>query len=210
MSLAQLVWRQVMRLKNPSCRIGAGILAKDVKLEKHVTLEPGSYIGARLIGKYTFIGMNSYVDKSTVAIGRFCSIAMNARISLPNHPLDRVSTHPFTYHKKYGFVTETEKMPGINDKLTTIGNDVWIGANVTILAGVTIGDGAVIGANALVTKNVEPYSIVNGSPVAHVRYRFDEATIQKLLASKWWEWEDEKIKKHLAAFRSTESFLGLL
>jgi len=210
MSLAQFLWRQIVRMQNPSCSIGSGILAKDVQFEKHVTIESGSYIGAQKIGKYTFIGMNSYVDKSTASIGRFCSIAMNARISLNNHPLDRVSTHPFTYHKKYGFVAETEKITGINDKKTIIGNDVWIGANVTILAGVTIGDGAVLGANSLVTKDVEPYSIVNGSPAAHVRYRFDEATIQKLCQSKWWDWEDEKIKKHLAGFRKPEEFLKLL
>ena len=210
MSLTQYIWRQMVRLKNPSCSIGAGILAKDIVFEKNVTIEPGSYIGAQKIGKYTFIGMSSYIDKSTASIGRFCSIAMNARISLNNHPLDRVSTHPFTYHKKYGFVSETEKIAGINDKKTSIGNDVWIGANVTILAGVTIGDGAVLGANSLVTKDVEPYSIVNGTPATHVRFRFDEATVKKLLQSKWWDWEDDKIKKHLAEFRKPEEFVKLL
>lgn len=210
MSLAQFVWRQIVRLKNPTCSIGAGILAKGVVLEKHVTLEPGSFIGAQRIGKYTYIGMNSYVDKTTVSIGRFCSIAMNAHISLNNHPLDRVSTHPFTYHKKYGFVPETEKIPGITDKKTIIGNDVWIGANVTILAGVTIGNGAVLGANSLVTKDVDPYSIVNGTPASHVRYRFDEATIKKLQDSRWWDWDDEQIRKHLAEFRNPASFVKLL
>jgi len=107
-------------------------------------------------------------------------------------------------------VAQNEKIAGINDKQTVIGNDVWIGANVTILSGVTVGDGAVIGANTLVTKDVEPYSIVNGTPAQHVRYRFEEATIKKLLDSKWWNWEDEKIKKHLAEFRKSEDFLKLL
>ncbi len=208
MSLSQYVWRQIVRMKNPTCKIGAGILAKDVIFEKHVTIEPNCYIGAQKIGKYTFIGMNSYVDKSTASIGRFCSIAMNAKISLNNHPLDRVSTHPFTYHKKYGFTSETEKIAGVNDKKTVIGNDVWIGANVTILAGVTVGDGAVIGANALVTKDVEPYSIVNGTPAAHVRYRFDEVTIKKLLEIKWWNWDDEKIRKQLPQFKKPEDLVA--
>ncbi len=210
MSLTQYIWRQLVRLKNPTCSIGSGIMAKDVVFEKHVTIESGSYIGAQKIGKYTFIGMNSYVHKSTASIGGFCSIAMNARISLHNHPLDRVSTHPFTYHKKYGFVNESEKIAGITDIKTVIGNDVWIGANVTILAGLTIGDGAVLGANSLVTKDVEPYSIVNGTPALHIRFRFDEATIKKLQQSKWWDWEDDKIKKHLAEFKKPEDFLKLL
>ncbi len=210
MSLVQFIWRQYTRLKNPSCKIGTGILAKDVVFEKNVTIEHGCYLGAKKIGKYTFIGMNSYVDKSTASIGRFCSIAMGAKISLNNHPLDWVSTHPFTYNKNYGFVSENITVEGINTKSTSIGNDVWIGANATILAGVTIGNGAVIGANSLVTKDVEPYSIVSGTPAAHVRFRFDEETIKKIQQSAWWNWDDEKLKKNLDKFRNTGEFLKVL
>ena len=44
-----------------------------------------------------------------------------------------------------------------------IGNDVYIGARSVIMP-VTIGEGAVIGANSFVNKNVEPWTIVAGSP----------------------------------------------
>ncbi len=199
-----------MRLKNPSCTIDADILAKHVVLEESVTLEKGCYIGAKKIGKCTFIGMNSYVDKSTASIGRFCSIAMNARISLKNHPLDWVSTHPFTYNKNYGYINENLVLDGITNKETIIGNDVWIGANVTILAGVTVGDGAVLGANSLITKDVAPYSIVSGTPAQHVRFRFDENTIEKIQKSAWWNWNKTKLKENLAKFRNTEEFLKAL
>ena len=207
MSLTQLIWKQYMRLKNPSCTINADTLAKHVVLEGSVTLEKGCYIGAKKIGKCTFIGMNSYVDKSTASIGRFCSIAMNARISLKNHPLDWVSTHPFTYNKNYGYINENISLEGITGKETIIGNDVWIGANVTILAGVTVGNGAVLGANSLVTKDVAPYSIVSGTPAQHIRYRFDENTIEKIQKSAWWNWDDAKLKGNLSKFRNTEEFL---
>ncbi|HEY1040032.1 MAG TPA: CatB-related O-acetyltransferase [Bacteroidia bacterium] len=210
MSLQQMIWRQYMRMKNPTCTIQPGILAKHVILEEKVTLEQGCYIGAKKIGKCTFIGMNSYVDKSTASIGRFCSIAMNTKISLKNHPLDWISTHPFTYNKNYGYVNENLKLPGINDKETVIGNDVWIGANVTILAGVTIGNGAVLGANSLITKDVQPYSIVSGTPAQHIRFRFDEDTIKKIEDSQWWNWDDQKLKEKLATFRNTEEFLRSL
>lgn len=52
-----------------------------------------------------------------------------------------------------------------------IGKNVWIGDKATILPGVTIGDGAVIAANAVVTKSVQPYSIVAGTPAQIVKRR---------------------------------------
>lgn len=195
-----------MRIKNPTCKIQAGILTKNVTLGKQVTLEKGCYIGAGKIGNCTFIGMNSYVDKSTESIGNFCSIAMNAKISLKDHPLDWVSTHPFSYNKNYGFISENFSIEGISEKKTIIGHDVWIGANVTILAGVTVGNGAVLAANSLITKNVEPYSIVSGSPAKHARFRFDEETIAKLQEIAWWNWNDEKIKRNATFFRNPATF----
>jgi acetyltransferase-like isoleucine patch superfamily enzyme len=207
MALVQFLFQQYIRLKNPTCTIHAYALSKQVKFDKHVTIEPGTYFAAKKIGKYSFIGINSYVDKSTASIGNFCSIAMNAKISLQNHPHEWVTTHPFTYRKKYGFVKENINIEGVNTKQTVIGNDVWIGANVTILAGVTIGNGAIIGANSLVSKDIEPYSIVSGTPARLVRYRFDEETIAKIQASQWWNWDDKKIQANLSKFSNTEAFL---
>ncbi|NOX48735.1 MAG: CatB-related O-acetyltransferase [Chlorobi bacterium] len=137
-------------MRYPSCRIKAAGITKNVRLEKGVTLEYGAFIGASLIGKYTFINRYCLIEKSVSRIGRFCSIGYNVRIGLGNHPLNYVSTHPFIYRKKYGFVEEDFTFPESVTKPTIIGNDVWIGANATILAGVSVGDGAVIGANSLV------------------------------------------------------------
>lgn len=208
MKAVQWFWRQYMRVMNPSCTIDAHTLARDVHLEKKVTIEHGCYVGAQRIGKCTFIGAGSYIDKSTASIGRFCSIAMGCRISLKDHPMDRVSTHPFTYSRKYGYVSQNERIEGVSDQRTVIGHDVWIGANVTILAGVTIGNGAIIGVNSLVTKDVPPYGIVYGVPARLVRYRFDEATIARLQASAWWDWDDAKLKERIGTFRNTGTFIA--
>lgn len=46
-----------------------------------------------------------------------------------------------------------------------IGDNVWIGDKVTILPGVQIGEGCVIGANTVVAQDIQPYSVVYGSPI---------------------------------------------
>jgi len=46
----------------------------------------------------------------------------------------------------------------------TIGNGVFLGAGCKILPDLTVGDGSFIGAGALITKDVEPNSVMVGSP----------------------------------------------
>ena len=79
---------------------------------------------------------------------------------------------------------------------------MWIGYEAVILSGVTIGDGAIIGTRAVVTKDVPSYTIVGGVPAKPIRKRFDEETIQKLEEIRWWDWEEERIKKNIQAIRS--------
>ena len=84
----------------------------------------------------------------------------------------------------------------------TVGNDVWIGYEALILAGVAIGDGAIIGSRAVVTKDVPPYTIVGGIPAKPIRKRFDNETISELLKLRWWDWNEEKIKRNLEAIQT--------
>ena len=53
----------------------------------------------------------------------------------------------------------------------TIEDGVWIGARAIILPGVTIGEGAVVAAGAVVTKDVEPWSVVGGTPAKVIKKR---------------------------------------
>jgi len=77
------------------------------------------------------------------------------------------------------------------------------------MGGVKIGNGALIGANSVVAKDIPPYAIVVGNPARVIKYRFDEETIKKLLAVKWWNWDAKKIADNLPLMNDVEKFLEL-
>lgn len=83
-----------------------------------------------------------------------------------------------------------------------IGNDVWIGYEAVVMSGVKIGDGAIIGTRAVVIKDVPPYTIVGGVPARPIRKRFDDAVIERLEALRWWDWDEEKIRRSIPAIQA--------
>jgi acetyltransferase-like isoleucine patch superfamily enzyme len=130
-------------------------------------------------------------------IGSFCAIGVDVKVILANHYYDYPAIE-FDFYKKYfGEYPYT-----IEKRKNIIENDVWIGDNVVILPEVRIGTGAIIGAGAIVTKDVPPYAIVGGNPARIIKYRFNEKSIKALLDSKWWEWDDNKIKENKDFFFS--------
>ena len=140
------------------------------------------------------------VNHDRLLIGKFCSIACGAKFlfNSANHALGSLSTYPFPiFYDEWGLEGKNVADAWDNKGDITLGNDVWIGYEAVILAGVTIGDGAIIGARAVVTRDVPPYAIVGGVPARLIRRRFDEATIESLLALQWWDWEPERIRRAL-------------
>lgn len=140
------------------------------------------------------------VNHDRLLIGKFCSIACGAKFlfNSANHALGSLSTYPFPiFYDEWGLDGKNVADAWDNKGDITLGNDVWIGYEAVILAGVTIGDGAIIGARAVVTRDVPPYAIVGGVPARLIRRRFDEATIESLLALQWWDWEPERIRRAL-------------
>lgn len=148
---------------------------------------------------FPFIG-----DK--LIIGKFCAIAKGTRFIMngANHKMSGFSTYPF-----YIFGNGWEKsLPGEGELPykgdTLIGSDVWLGYDSTIMPGVTIGHGAIVASKSVVTSDVPAYSIVGGNPAKVLRYRFDEATIETLLSIAWWDWDADKITRHLEAIASND------
>jgi len=82
--------------------------------------------------------------------------------------------------------------------------------NAIISGGVTIGTGAVVAAAAVVTKDVPPYAIVGGVPAKIIRFRFEEETINALLKSEWWDWDEGTLLKQAAFFNKPEVFIKQL
>ena len=204
------LWNRWLQIKTKGVKIQPNVVvAKHVQLEPHVRIQRGAIVGADRIGAYTYINSFVLLDKNVKSVGRFCSIAFNAKIGLGGHPMTWASTHAFAYEPRYGFHKGHSLFSGSKGD-TYIGNDVWIGTNATILAGVTIGDGAIIGANALVREDVEPYAIVVGTPAKTIKKRFDDQTIQSLQKLQWWNWPSDKIKQNLELFQSEEGVQELL
>jgi virginiamycin A acetyltransferase len=140
------------------------------------------------------------INNERLVIGKFCSIACGAKFvfNCANHALGSLSTYTFPlFYEEWGLDRADVARAWDNKGDIVVGNDVWIGYEAVIMAGVHIGDGAIIGARAVVTKDVEPYSIVGGVPAREIRKRFDEQTVAKLQAMRWWDWPEEKIRKNL-------------
>lgn len=144
---------------------------------------------------YDFVG-----DK--LIIGKFCQIAQGTIFLMDGifHNHSYISAYPFSIFSQEIGEKHPKSLVFPFKGDTVVGNDVWIGFKATIMPGVKIGDGAIIGAGALVTKDVEPYSIVGGSPARLIRKRFSDEQIKKLLETKWWDWPIEKILSRLDDF----------
>ncbi|WP_397446939.1 CatB-related O-acetyltransferase [Polaribacter sp. R77954] len=143
--------------------------------------------------KYHF----DFIDDKLI-IGKFCMIASDVKFIMngANHLTNALTTYPFAIFGN-GWENAMDGKNYPNKGNIIIGNDVWIGYNATIMAGVNIGDGAIIATNSTIIKDVKPYSIVGGNPGKEIKMRFSKDTISKLLNLKWWNWDIEKITKHI-------------
>jgi len=169
---------------------------RNFAIQRALRIEGGEFYGRtirRIFKDYFAVDVGSYshgacfvpgaLDRHTT-VGRYCSIAAGVRVMNRNHPLDFRSTHAFFFNPALGYI----KKDPISYIPLDIGNDVWIGTNALIMPNCRkIADGAVVGAGAVVHTDIPPYAVVVGNPGRVVRYRFSQAKIAEILASKWWE-----------------------
>ena len=145
------------------------------------------------------------INGDRLIIGKFCSIACGAKFLFAsgNHSMKSLSTYTFPiFFDEWGLDVKNICDAWDNKGDIVIGNDVWIGFEAVIMPGVKIGDGAIIATRAVVTKDVQPYTIVGGVPAKPIRRWFDDETIKKLEAMRWWDWDEEKIRRSIPAIQS--------
>lgn len=145
------------------------------------------------------------INGDKLKIGKFCSIACGAKFLFAsgNHALRPLSTYTFPlFFDEWGLDAKDICSAWDNKGDIVIGNDVWIGYEAVVMSGVKIGDGAIIGTRAVVTKDVPPYTIVGGIPARPIRKRFDDAVIERLEALRWWDWDEEKIRRSIPAIQA--------
>lgn len=184
-------------LSHPFKIKGVYSYGEEVRIEAPVFVEPFTTMPGRAgfvsCGAYTYLFSN---PGAGITFGRYCSVGKNVRRIGVEHPLDRISTHIFTW--RYYFKNKIKEETGVDLKTRkysksdrgpiVVGNDVMIGEDVLIRSGVTIGDGAVIGAGSVVVKDVPAFAIVAGNPARLIRYRFDPDTIGRIQRIAWWQY----------------------
>jgi len=174
-------------------------LPRDTRIEAPASLKWTEYVHSLHLGAFSY-QVSGYCFGAR--IGRYCSFGEEVQIGRQNHPMHWVSTSPAFYlgdrlfdlgngfegsegYHSYKFRFEG---PPTRAKITSIGNDVWIGHGAYIASGVTIGDGAVVAAHTVVAKDVPPYAVVAGNPAVIKKWRLPPGLIAAMLHHKWWRY----------------------
>lgn len=182
-----------------------GSSIKNSTIDPTSKIESGSNIIDVVMNRYSFCGYDCEIVNCE--IGAFTSVANNVIIGGVMHPMNWVSMSPVFYAGRDSIKKKFSLHQLAPVKKTYIGNDVWIGQYAMIKQGINVGHGAVIGMGSVVTKDVEPYSIVAGSPAKLLRKRFDEEIINDLIKIQWWNYCEDDLEKYSRYFTNPLDFI---
>ena len=209
---------------------GRGLLVSEpLQIRGELRYESPAWVfGHRLknctVGAFTFFNAAGSTSAYRVQFGRYSQIGESSIIGPPEHPHDWFSNHPFAFTRPahlpimytmpefVRLAPETSDEPSFADVTpndTVIGHEAYVGASCFIKRGVTIGDGAVVGARSLVTRDIPPFAVAVGSPARVIRLRFDERSVERLLALQWWRYDLAPWKRRVD-FSKVEATLAFL
>lgn len=195
-------------------------LPKNTRLEAPGSLKWTEYEHSIHLGAFSY-QVSGYCFAAR--IGRYCSFGENVQIGRQDHPLTWASTSPAFYlhdqlfslregfegSEDYHSYRIQHSGPPTKVKITTIGNDVWIGHGALIKAGVIIGDGAVIAAHSVVVRDVPPYAVVAGNPAVIKKSRLPPMLLTPMLRCQWWRFAPWQLK-HLDPANTQHFISGVL
>lgn len=159
-------------------------LLRGNRVSIYARVESGTFLRRCIIAPYVYIGRNCVLNN--VNVGAYSSIASAVQIGGMEHAYWDLSTSSHLTNQN------------IEGNITNIEPDAWIGSQSIVKQGITIHRGGVIGALSFVNKDVPAYAIVIGSPAKVLKYRFDEATIEKLQSLDYYKYSPTKAKELLA------------
>ncbi|MGG3626533.1 2,3,4,5-tetrahydropyridine-2,6-dicarboxylate N-acetyltransferase [Bacillus gobiensis] len=140
----------LLNLKDVKARIEPGAIIRDqVEIGDNAVIMMGASINiGSVIGEGTMIDMNVVLG-GRATVGKNCHIGAGSVLA--------------------GVIEPPSAKPVV------VEDDVVIGANAVVLEGVTVGKGAVVAAGAIVVNDVEPYTVVAGTPAKKIK-DIDEQT----------------------------------
>jgi UDP-2-acetamido-3-amino-2,3-dideoxy-glucuronate N-acetyltransferase len=156
---------------HPSALVEPGAtLGADTRVWHHAQVRANATLGARCI-----VGKGAFVDVG-VTIGDDCKL-QNYACVYHGVTLGRgvfVGPHVVFTNDLRPRAT-TPRFEPLRDGDWTVGethvdDGAAFGANSTVIAGVRIGRWAMVGAGAVVTRDVEPYALVVGSPARRIAW----------------------------------------
>lgn len=141
----------------------------------------GKYYGALFAQAGTNLRISDGVrinKPGMISVGNDCYIgagvqfyAWNERIMIGNNVLIAAGVKMITRKHDFSIKDVPISSQGYSNLPIIIEDNVWIGFQSIVLPGIRIKQGSIIGAGAIVTKDVEPFTIVGGTPARLIRAR---------------------------------------
>jgi acetyltransferase-like isoleucine patch superfamily enzyme len=163
--MRRVVWRALAKRFGHGVRIGRAVLTRHLETFEigdgvfigDQAIVQGRFDGRCVIGNYSWIGPQAFLDARDLVVGEYVGWGPGARVLGSEHtgsPADLP-------------IIQTD----LQIRPVRIGDWADIGVNSVLMPGVTIGKGAIVGAGAVVTTDVAPFSIVIGVPAKFLRWR---------------------------------------
>lgn len=153
----------IIRNMDSSIVLGNSVAILNSSFENPAGIAHRTVLAAPGRGAKIVIGNNVGISGAVICAHRQITIKNNVLIGVGARIYD-TDFHPIDKMNRRANDQESVCVAPV-----MIEEDVWIGAYAFILKGVTIGAGAIVAAGAVVVHNVEPNTVVGGSPARELK-----------------------------------------